>query len=185
MHAWPQRLGELGIIRDRDGAAALRDQEPNIEARRWIKATKALGMGCGEISACVWHTSWNPLRVSGPPPPPSQRRSRRPPPPIPGPGKRGPGSATGSPCRCLDNATSYSPTAVTVSAYLLENGSVLFRIEDSGIGIPPAQLALLNAALAGPVPDVNDRTGKHTGFSVMHRLARKHGIGVRFASRTT
>lgn len=83
----------------------------------------------------------------------------------------------------LDNATSYSPSAVTVSAHLLDSGSVMLRVEDNGIGIPQAHLDVLNTALAGPVPRVNDRTGKHTGFPVVHRLARKHGVGVRFASR--
>jgi hypothetical protein len=84
----------------------------------------------------------------------------------------------------LDNATNYSPSTVTVSAHLLENGSVMLRIEDNGIGIPPPHLEVLNAALAGPVLEVNERTGKHTGFPVVHRLARKHGIGVRLASRS-
>ncbi len=84
----------------------------------------------------------------------------------------------------LDNATNYSPSTVTVSARLIESGAVLLRVEDSGIGIPPAQLEVLNSALAGPVPAVNDRTGRHTGFPVVHRLARRHNIGVRFASRT-
>jgi hypothetical protein len=83
----------------------------------------------------------------------------------------------------LDNATNYSPSTVIVSAHLLDSGSVMMRVEDNGIGIPPAHLEVLNAALAGPVPDVNDRTGKHTGFPVVHRLARKHGVGVRLASR--
>lgn len=83
----------------------------------------------------------------------------------------------------LDNATSYSPSTVTVSAHLLDSGSVMLRIEDNGIGISPAHLEVLNAALAGQVPDVNERTGKHTGFPVVHRLARKHGVNVRLASR--
>jgi hypothetical protein len=83
----------------------------------------------------------------------------------------------------LDNATNYSPSTVTVSAYLLDSGSVMLRVQDNGIGIPPAHLDVLNAALAGPIPDVNERTGKHTGFPVIHRLARKHGVTVRLASR--
>jgi hypothetical protein len=84
----------------------------------------------------------------------------------------------------LDNATNYSPSTVTVSAHLLDSGSVMLRVEDNGIGIPQAHLEVLNTALSGPVPRVNDRTGKHTGFPVVHRLARKHGVGVRFASRS-
>ena len=83
----------------------------------------------------------------------------------------------------LDNATRYSPGAVTVSCHLLEDGGVMFRIEDTGIGIGADQVAVLNAAFAGPVPDVDERTGRHTGFPVVHRIARKHSIGVRLAAR--
>lgn len=83
----------------------------------------------------------------------------------------------------LDNATSYSPSTVKVSAHLLDSGSVMLRVEDNGIGIPHPHLEVLNATLAGPVPPIDERAGKHTGFPVMHRLARKHGVGVRFASR--
>jgi hypothetical protein len=83
----------------------------------------------------------------------------------------------------LDNATRYSPGTVTVSGHLLEDGGVMFRIEDTGIGIGEDQVAALNAALAGPVPDVDERTGRHTGFPVVHRIARKHSVGVRLASR--
>jgi hypothetical protein len=83
----------------------------------------------------------------------------------------------------LDNATRYSPGTVTVSGHLLDDGGVMFRIEDTGIGIGADQVAAINAALAGPVPDVDDRTGRHTGFPVAHRIARKHQIGVRLASR--
>jgi hypothetical protein len=70
-----------------------------------------------------------------------------------------------------------------VSVHLLEDGGVMFRIEDSGIGMGADQVAALNAAFAGAVPDVDERTGRHTGFPVVHRIARKHSIGVRLASR--
>ena len=83
----------------------------------------------------------------------------------------------------LDNATRYSPGTVTVSAHLLDGGSVMFRVEDTGIGIGADQVAALNAAFAGPVPDVDERTGRHTGFPVVHRIARKHSVGVRLAAR--
>jgi Histidine kinase-, DNA gyrase B-, and HSP90-like ATPase len=83
----------------------------------------------------------------------------------------------------LDNATRYSPGTVTVSGHLLDDGSVMFRVEDTGIGIGADQVTALNAALAGPVPDVDERTGRHTGFPVVHRIARKHSVGVRLASR--
>jgi hypothetical protein len=83
----------------------------------------------------------------------------------------------------LDNATRYSPGMVTVSCHLLEEGGVMFRIEDTGLGIARDKVPRLNAAFAGPVPDVNESTARHTGFPVVHRIARKHSIGVRFASR--
>jgi hypothetical protein len=72
---------------------------------------------------------------------------------------------------------------VTVSGHLLEDGGVMFRIEDTGIGMGADQVAALNAAFAGPVPGVDERTGRHTGFPVVHRIARKHSIGVRLAAR--
>ncbi|MWA02818.1 ATP-binding protein [Actinomadura sp. LD22] len=84
----------------------------------------------------------------------------------------------------LDNATRYSPSRVTVSAHLLADGAVMLRIEDSGIGMSPSQLDGLNKALAGPVPPMTDETSRQTGFPVVHRLARRHGIGVRLAGRT-
>jgi hypothetical protein len=83
----------------------------------------------------------------------------------------------------LDNATRYSPGTVTVSGHLLEDGGVMFRIEDTGIGLGADQVTALNAVFAGPVPDVDERTGRHTGFPVVHRIARKHSIGVRLAAR--
>jgi hypothetical protein len=83
----------------------------------------------------------------------------------------------------LDNATRYSPGTVTVSGHLLDDGGVMFRIEDTGIGMGADQVTALNTAFAGPVPEVDERTGRHTGFPVVHRIARKHAIGVRLASR--
>jgi hypothetical protein len=83
----------------------------------------------------------------------------------------------------LDNATRYSPGTVTVSCHLLDDGGVMFRVEDTGIGIGAELVNTLNATLAGPVPDVDERTGRHTGFPVVHRIARKHSIGVRLAAR--
>ncbi|RAY12257.1 hypothetical protein DPM19_26440 [Actinomadura craniellae] len=83
----------------------------------------------------------------------------------------------------LDNATRYSPGVVTVSAHLLPDGGVMIRVEDDGIGIGPTQLANLNAMLAGPVPPIDERAGAHTGFPIVHRLARKHGFKVSLACR--
>ena len=83
----------------------------------------------------------------------------------------------------LDNATRYSPGTVTVSCHLLQEGGVMFRIEDTGLGIGREKVRRLNAALAGPVPEVDESTARHAGFPVVHRIASKHSIGVRFASR--
>jgi Histidine kinase-, DNA gyrase B-, and HSP90-like ATPase len=83
----------------------------------------------------------------------------------------------------LDNATRYSPGPVTVSAHLTEDGSVLFRVEDTGIGIAPDMVAGINAMLAGPVREIDERAGLRTGFPVVHRIARKHQVGVRLAAR--
>ncbi|MFC6884754.1 sensor histidine kinase [Actinomadura yumaensis] len=84
----------------------------------------------------------------------------------------------------LDNATRYSPAAVTVSAHLLDNGGVMLRIEDSGIGMSATQVETLNATLSGPVPAMSAETARQTGFPVVHRLARRHGVGVRLAAKT-
>jgi len=82
-----------------------------------------------------------------------------------------------------DNGTRYSPSVVRISAHLIADGSVMIRIEDGGIGIDPDRLAAVNATLAGPVPEVGVHTGRHTGFPVAHRLARKHSLEVRLACR--
>jgi hypothetical protein len=83
----------------------------------------------------------------------------------------------------LDNATRYSPGPVTVSAHLTGDGNVLFRVEDTGIGMAPDTVARINAMLGAPVREIGERTGLHTGFPVVHRIARKHQIGVRLVSR--
>lgn len=83
----------------------------------------------------------------------------------------------------LDNATKYSPSTVTISGHLVSDGGVMFRIEDSGIGLSEAHIAALNTVLESEIPDIDDHTARHTGFAVVHRLARKHGIKVRLAAR--
>jgi hypothetical protein len=83
----------------------------------------------------------------------------------------------------LDNATRYSPGPVTVSAHLTGDGSVLLRVEDAGIGMEPYAVANVNAMLSGPAREIDERAGLRTGFPVVHRLARKHQIGVRLATR--
>ena len=85
----------------------------------------------------------------------------------------------------LDNATAYSPptSPVTVSAHLTEQGSVLLRIEDAGIGVPAERLHLLNARLSA-APVLDTESIEHMGLAVVRRLADKHGIHVRLGKRT-
>lgn len=84
----------------------------------------------------------------------------------------------------LDNAASHSPptSKVTVGAHLTEEGGVLLRIEDAGIGLPPDRLAVLNARLAD-APRLDSGSIEHMGLAVVRRLAGKHGIRVRLEMR--
>lgn len=84
----------------------------------------------------------------------------------------------------LDNATTHSPPTapVTVSAHLTEQGSVMMRIEDAGIGLPAARLSALNERLAtAPVLDRN--SVQHMGLAVVRRLSSRHGIRVWLARK--
>ncbi|WP_153029818.1 sensor histidine kinase KdpD [Amycolatopsis sp. YIM 10] len=84
----------------------------------------------------------------------------------------------------LDNATGQSSpnTPVRVSAHLTEQGSVLIRIEDEGIGMPAERLAELNDRLdAEPVLD--HASVRHMGLAVVRRLAVRHGMRVRLERR--
>jgi anti-sigma regulatory factor (Ser/Thr protein kinase) len=85
----------------------------------------------------------------------------------------------------FDNAANQSPpnSSVSVSAHLTEQGSVLVRIEDEGIGLPPARVAELNDRLAA-APVLDDDSVRHMGLAVVGRLAHRHGITVRLDRRT-
>ncbi|RNL86163.1 ATP-binding protein [Halostreptopolyspora alba] len=85
----------------------------------------------------------------------------------------------------MDNATRYSPTTVSVSAHTTESGGVVVRVVDAGIGLQEGQARALNATMAAAVPAVDEHTSKHTGFPVVHRLARRHNIQVHFVSRAS
>ncbi len=85
----------------------------------------------------------------------------------------------------FDNAANQSSpnSPVSVSAHLTEQGSVLIRIEDEGIGMPPERLAVLNERLAaGAVLD--DDSVRHMGLAVVGRLADRHEITVKLDRRT-
>ncbi|MEJ3651932.1 ATP-binding protein [Actinomycetes bacterium KLBMP 9759] len=79
----------------------------------------------------------------------------------------------------LDNAANHSPPdeQVRVSAHLTEQGSVLIRIEDGGIGLPADRLAELNARLTEALR-LDDDAVRHMGLAVVRRLAERHGLQV-------
>ena len=86
----------------------------------------------------------------------------------------------------LDNATAHSPPSsiVTVSAHVTEQGSVLLRVEDAGIGLPIDRLRVLNARLStAPVLEIDPESLEHMGLAVVRRLADKHSIRVRLDKR--
>ena len=79
----------------------------------------------------------------------------------------------------LDNATQHSPPSadVRVSGHLTEQGSVLVRIEDDGIGLPADRLAELNDRLSQS-QRLDDVAVRHMGLAVVRRLAERHGLRV-------
>ncbi|MFE0104587.1 nitrate- and nitrite sensing domain-containing protein [Streptomyces sp. NPDC059009] len=83
----------------------------------------------------------------------------------------------------MENATQYSSPASRVMAVgrAAAGGDVLITVEDSGVGIGPAQLVQLNAALREP-PGVDASTTQRIGLYVVSRLASAHGIRVRIGS---
>ncbi|MEO3787707.1 ATP-binding protein [Actinocorallia sp. B10E7] len=77
----------------------------------------------------------------------------------------------------LDNGTRYGERA-TVGAYRLESGTVAVYVQDGGTGCSPDWMARVNAWLAGTVQPVTAQTGQHSGLTIVHHLARKHGLQV-------
>jgi signal transduction histidine kinase len=74
----------------------------------------------------------------------------------------------------LDNAANQSPpsSTVAVGAHLTEQGSVLLRIEDQGIGLPLERLAELNGRLSAE-PVLDSGSVRHMGLAVVGRICRK------------
>ena len=84
----------------------------------------------------------------------------------------------------LENATSKSPESATVviRAERTGDGTMVISVEDSGIGIPPDQLADINLRL-GRTPVVDPTVTRHMGLYVVGRLAQRHGIRVQLRER--
>lgn len=84
----------------------------------------------------------------------------------------------------LDNAANQSPpnSPVRVSAHLTEQGSVLIRIEDEGIGLPAERLRELNERLS-TAPVLDDDAVRHMGLAVVRRLAARHEMRVSLERR--
>jgi signal transduction histidine kinase len=76
----------------------------------------------------------------------------------------------------VDNALTYSPPSepVRLAAKLGADG-VTITITDAGLGVPPAELELLNADLAHGAEATPD-TARRMGLFVVSRLAERHGI---------
>lgn len=86
----------------------------------------------------------------------------------------------------LDNATRFSPptAAVTVSAFVTEDGGVLLRVEDAGVGLHPDHLIQLNALLSGrPATPVTLDPAAHLGLAVVAHLAVAHQLRVTLTTR--
>ncbi|MGH3827033.1 MAG: HAMP domain-containing sensor histidine kinase, partial [Pseudonocardiaceae bacterium] len=84
----------------------------------------------------------------------------------------------------LDNAVSVTPPGamVTVSCALTEDKSLRLEITDSGPGLPPDELEVINARLvSAPVP-ASPAVGQ-LGLVVVRELAGRHGITVQLRHR--
>jgi hypothetical protein len=87
----------------------------------------------------------------------------------------------------VDNADRYSPPTepVNVSAHLTGDGDVLVRVEDSGIGLNPAQVPWFNHVLSGDAGgDGDELQPAHVGLPVVAVLTRRHqSLRVRLSPR--
>ena len=80
----------------------------------------------------------------------------------------------------VENATNFSPPNAPVwlrSRSLGAGGELMIEIEDSGIGMSPAQLTAANEGLINP-PGLDVSVSRLMGLFVVGRLARRHGIMV-------
>ncbi|MEJ2887207.1 ATP-binding protein [Actinomycetospora aeridis] len=82
----------------------------------------------------------------------------------------------------VENAARYSPPSAPVviqsRGYHRAPGAQLIVIEDTGIGMPPAELVAANELLADPREVDVSAAARRLGFHVVSRLAARHGIEV-------
>ncbi|GAA2724492.1 ATP-binding protein [Actinocorallia aurantiaca] len=81
----------------------------------------------------------------------------------------------------LDNGTRHGGRA-TVGARALESGTVVIHVRDGGPGCSPDWMARVNAWLAGTVQPVVEQNGRHSGLTIVHHLARRHGLQVNLSA---
>ncbi len=86
----------------------------------------------------------------------------------------------------MENATQFSPpdTRVEVVGHRSRDGEYLLSITDQGIGMNAEQLADANRTIANP-PSVGLSISRSLGFTVIGRLAQRHGMSVRLAASPT
>lgn len=86
----------------------------------------------------------------------------------------------------LDNAAMYSPptSPILLTANFTPDGGLHLEVSDSGVGIPPAELAELNARLATP-GTIDTQIPSRMGLFVVGRLAHRGGFEVRLSPRPT
>jgi signal transduction histidine kinase len=86
----------------------------------------------------------------------------------------------------LDNAAMYSPptSPILLTAAFTPGGGLHLEVTDSGVGIPPAELAELNARLAA-LGTIDTQIPSRMGLFVVGRLAHRGGFEVRLSARAS
>ncbi len=84
----------------------------------------------------------------------------------------------------LDNAAMYSPptSPIVLAAAFSPDGGLRLEVIDSGVGIPPAEMAELNERLATPA-GIDTQVPSRMGLFVVARLAKRGGLAVRLGAR--
>ncbi|MFN0284946.1 MAG: sensor histidine kinase, partial [Kineosporiaceae bacterium] len=85
----------------------------------------------------------------------------------------------------LDNAAMYSPptSPILLTAAFMPDGGLHLEVTDSGVGIPPNELAELNARLTSP-GTLDAQVPSRMGLFVVARLAQRGGLRVRLSPRS-